>query len=364
MTRRSPGDGALFYSPHEQRWIARVVLEDGRRITRKRKTRAEGNRVLKAIQNGQVQPHAAKEKTGAYMMRWFNEQVNLNRYRGGTIPTYRSLIKTIIDPGIGSVALERLTPARLQSFIAAVTAEYSPRTVGLVRTVVSAALADAEQLGLINENPTRRTRAPTIIVTEKTAPTLADAGAVLAAFPSPPLRGIVTIALFLGLRQSEILGLRWQDVGADTLTVAGQLGRDGQWVERRKRGGRLVLPKLAVIDRALTTQKAHQAAQRLKTGPAWTDAGLVFTSDRGAGLVQLQIWRDFRRAVAEQGLPFKTFHDLRHATNSLLDEAGVDLASRMAILGHKSVSASLTYTHTNPERLRAGLERLERAIGG
>jgi len=361
MSRRSPGDGALFWSEAKQRYIARVVI-DGRRVTRERRKRSDAARVLREIQLGRVQPRATRERTGVYLRRWLDEQIALGRYRDNTIRTYRSFLP-VIDAALGSTALASLTPAQVQTFIASLQPAYQPASIRLIRALLGAALADAERLGLVHESPVRRTRAPVVPRVERDAPSITETAAVIACFPGLPMRGIVLAALVYGLRQSEVAGLRWQDIGTATITIAGQLGRDGAWTPHRKRGGRLTLPLLPLAARTLDAQRAAQAEDRRRAGRLWREQGFVFTTLRGDAISQQAIYRAFAQGVRGTGLPFQTFHDLRHATSSLLDALGVDQATRLAVLGHAALSTNLTYTHSSAERLRAGLERLERALG-
>lgn len=361
MPRRLPGDGALFYSPARQRYVARVVV-DGRRVTRLRRTEREARRVLQQMRRGEVRRRTTRERTGDYLTRWLDEQVALGRYRPNTVRTYRSLLP-VIAAGLGHYPLDALAPREVQTFIAAITAEYKPASVQLMRALLSAALKDAESLGLVADNPLRKTRGPKVQQQNRTAPSAADVRALVDRFV-PPYHGIVTVAAHLGLRQSEVLGLRWSDIGVATLHVAGQLDRAGAWTPQRKRGDSLVLPLVGSVQAALSRQRAHQAAQRLAAGPAWQDGEFVFTNDDGTAIRQWQISMAFGRTVKDSGLPFKSFHDLRHAANSLLDELGVDQGTRLAILGHAALRTNLGYLHTNERRTREALETLDRAIGG
>jgi integrase len=360
MPRRLPGDGALFYSPAKQRWIARIVV-DGRRVTRQRTSKAEARRVLERMRRGEVHQRTTRERTGAYLDRWLTEQVALGRYKPNTVHTYRSLLP-VVAQGIGHFPLDALTPRQVQGFISAAAREYKPASVQLMRALLGAALKDAEYLGLIDANPVRKTLGPRIEASIKLAPSAAEVRAMLARFTSPYV-GMVALAAHYGLRQSEVAGLRWQDIKEGEITVAGQLDRSGEWVPYRKRGSTLTLPMLEAVARTLRAQRAYQAEQRLRAGLAWQDGGFVFTNDDGRPVRQWQISVTFSKAAKGSGLPFKSFHDLRHAANSLLDELGVDQATRMQVLGHAALKTNIGYSHTNAARLRDGLEKLERALG-
>ncbi len=304
----------------------------------------------------------------AHLDRWLREVKAVEGVAPTTLKLYRGLVDGHIAKHFGSARLSDLTTSQIQTYLAKLVTldDFAPATVQVHRYLLSGALEYARKARLIAYNPARDTVAPRVRKPKKIAPTVADATALLARFPDPPWQGVVTLGLCYGLRISEILGLRWRDCGESTITVTGQLGVNGHgWREQRKVEGDLVLALVEPVERALSRQKAYQAAQRLKAGPAWADThGLIFTRDDGRPLTQEMAYRAFQRGVQGSGLPFKTPHDLRHANNSLADELGVDQGTRMEVLGHRNVETNRLYTHTNTERARAGLERIARAIGG
>ena len=118
--------------------------------------------------------------------------------------------------------------------------------------------------------------------------TLAEVDRFLDAVDGDPTGPLYAIAIGTGLRQGEILGLRWSDVDIDarSLSVTSQLDREGKRADLKTEGGRrsFGLPELAV--HALRGQRAAQARQRLAAGPAWQDLDYVFTGQsvrRGTG---------------------------------------------------------------------------------
>ena len=124
----------------------------------------------------------------------------------------------------------------------------------------------------------------------------------------------------LGLRQGELLALRWRDVDLDggTLAVAHTLARGSRTLaepktERAKRTLRLGAEVLL----ALREQRRRQLAARLAAGPRWRDQG-----------------------YARAGLPRQRFHDLLHATATLLLESGEELGVVSKVLGHSSIGTT------------------------
>jgi integrase len=216
------------------------------------------------------------------------------------------------------------------------------------------------------------------------------------------LGGLLSVAMALGLRLGEGLGLRWQDVDLEghTLAVRQALERSGgdgaarrvliperrklvkrfretprrsperreiadqlnalrtQWREVRTtlkfsqlktaRSRRTIrMPEIVI--RSLKAHRTRQLEERLAAGGAWEDSGLVFTSIFGTPLEARNVTREFRALLAAAKLPAIRFHDLRHTAATLLLAQGVDPRTIMETLGHSQISLTLnTYSHVLP----------------
>jgi integrase len=162
-------------------------------------------------------------------------------------------------------------------------------------------------------------------------------------------------ALYTGLRQSELLGLRWPDVNFDSATVVVQQTLEKSGLEPRfgtpkTAKSRRTVPLPADLVAILRTWKAAQNTERLVLGPDYRDFGLVFTI-AGGGPIQRQnlARRDFARLIAAAGVPKIRFHDLRHSHASLLLAANVNPKIVSERLGHNGIGITLdTYSHVLP----------------
>lgn len=180
------------------------------------------------------------------------------------------------------------------------------------------------------------------------------------------LRGDLGLALTLGLRHGEILGLRWSDVDFEerALRVNQALQRIGGKLQvtevKTERSRRVVAIPESVI-RALKARRAQQAQERLLAGLQWKDSDLAFTNPTGGPLEPITLHRDFKRLLQTAELPTETrFHDLRHTAASLLLAEGVHLRMIMELLGHSSISLTAnTYTHVMPAAMRDVAEKME-----
>ncbi len=179
-----------------------------------------------------------------------------------------------------------------------------------------------------------------------------------------------TVALTLGLRQGETLGLRWQDVDleAGDLRVRVALQRVKgklQLVEPKTPGSRRALPVPPSVVLALREHRRNQLEERLAVGPLWQDSGLVFTTTIGTPPDATNVVRHCRAILDRAGLPRMRYHDLRHACASLLLAQGVKLRTIMEILGHSQLSTTAeVYAHVLPALQGDAANRMEALLTG
>lgn len=180
-----------------------------------------------------------------------------------------------------------------------------------------------------------------------------------------------SVALALGLRQGEALGLQWADVELDagTLTVRRALQRQRGaglvLVEPKSRAGRrtIALPR-PLVD-GLRAHRAAQLAERMTAGPVWEDHGLVFCQPNGRPLDPRGDHRAWRALLAAAGVRPARLHDARHTAATLLLQQGVPARVAMQVLGHSQVTLTLgTYSHVVPELAREAADRMGTPLWG
>ncbi len=318
-----------------------------------------------------AEPAAAEELTlGAFLEDWLADVVRLS-VRPRTLVSYRYIVANHLTPGLGYIGLAALSPADVQALLNAKMASgFSPRTVAYQRGVLRQALGHAERMGLVGRNVARLARPPRIPRRQVTPLSPAEARTFLAAIGGDRYEALYLVALGCGLRQGEILGLRWPDIdlAAGTLRVRYALARvDGRLVldEPKSATSRRVVQLPAIVAGALAAHLARQAAEvrpRLPEAPH-PFAELVFTTIKGTPLDGISVTRRFQRILVRTGLPRQRFHDLRHACASLLLAQGVPARVLMETLGHSEIGLTLnTYSHVLPALGREAAQRMDEVL--
>jgi integrase len=152
------------------------------------------------------------------------------------------------------------------------------------------------------------------------------------------LREIILFATNTGMREGEILSLRWPQVDLDNRAVTLLVTKNK---ERRS---------LPINETVYQLLKRKMEVRR--------SSGYVFPSETGTKLNSHNLNRAFRTAREKVGLEDVRFHDLRHTAGSRMAQSGVDIYTIAKILGHKTLTMTMRYSHHNVESLRHGVDAL------
>ncbi len=373
MTRRGANEGTIR-ERRDGRWEARVILtgSDGRRRRRsllartRTEVRTKLQAALRAEASGLPSP-GARLTTGAYLDHWLRDAVRPS-VRSRTYASYAGVVRVHLDPGLGHVPLARLTPQQVQAFLNAKFAGgLAPRTVAYVRAVLRQALGQAERWGLVTRNVARLAEPPRVPQREIRPLTPDQVRLFLEAIHGDRAEALYLVAVGVGLRQGEILGLAWTDIDFErsTITVRQALQRvDGrlELVEPKSVTSRRVVAVPTIVLDGLRVHRTRQREDRLLAGSRWQDdpRDLVFRTTVGTPMDGIAVTRRFQARLAVAGLPRQRFHDLRHACASLLLAQGVPARVVMETLGHSQISLTLnTYSHVIPALGRAAAEQMD-----
>jgi len=276
---------------------------------------------------------------------------------------------------LGHIRLTKLQPSDVEAMMARVQAQgLSVQTALHCRAVLRAALSRAERDELVSRNVARLADAPKQPNPHPTVLKPAQARAIVASVADPGLRRLVTVALGSGLRQGELLALRWPDIDFErrTIHVGAALVRvDGVYklAETKSESSKRTVPVGEHVIAALREERQAQLEARLAAGRRWRQApelvDLCFTTQRGAPRNGSSITHAWQDALAAAGQPRLRWHDLRAAHGALLLQGGVEVLVISKQLGHSHMNVTARYYTGVAEELgRDAADRLEALIGG
>jgi integrase len=365
--RRGNREGSIFRRK-DGLWQGAVTLEDGTRKYLYGGSREEIRRkvsgALHAIDVGTMsESHGIT--VADFLDQWLAEVVKPS-VRPWTFKGYEVHIRLHLKPIIGKVKLDRLTPLHVHQLLnSKIASGLSPRSVRYIRGTLRTALNQAIHWGLISRNAASLAASPRVEQYEIQPFTPEEARAFLAAIKGDRLEALYSVALTMGLRQGEALGLEWQDVDLELgyLRITQQLQRhDGtfQLVPTKTAKSRRTLAMPASIVKSLGDHRLRQADERRASSPPKHGWNLVFTTDRGRPIDGTVVSHHFHDVLDRAGLPQRRFHDLRHSCATLLMVQGVAPRVVMDVLGHSQIALTMnTYSHVIPELKRVAAERME-----
>jgi len=375
MARRGPNEGNIYLRA-DGRWVARLTVgyQGGKRVRKhfyghsRREAQERLTRALRDAQQGLPVGIDERQTVAQYLTRWLEDAVRPS-VRPRTYVTYAGYVRRYLIPELGRIPLAKLTPQQVQTMLNRKLADgLSARSVHHLRAVLRHALNQAVRWDQVPRNVAALVAPPHVPPYETPCLDPAEARAFLNAAASDRLAALYTVALAVGLRQGEALGLQWEDLDLDAgrLTVRHALQRvDGRLilVEPKTRLSRrtIVLPPFAVA--ALHKHRKRQLSERLWAGARWQDHGFVFTSTIGTPLDGSNVTHRLQRLLREACLPKQRFHDLRHSAASLLLVQGVHPRVVMEMLGHSQISLTLnTYSHVIPSLQEDAAKRMEELL--
>jgi len=368
--RRRNREGSI-YCRKDGTWVGVASLADGRRKylygASEEEVRRKLSGVLRTLESGQV-ADARGLKVGTFLDQWLADVVKPT-VRPWTFAGYEVHVRLHLKPALGRIPLERLTPLHVQQMVNAKTREgLKPKSIRYIRGTLRSALNHAVKWGLIPKNPATLVDTPRVEQFEISPLTPDEARRFLASLKGDRLEALYSVALTMGLRQGEALGLRWQDVDLRLgyLRVNKQLQRINgafELLEPKTRRSKRTIALPKSIAEKLIAHRARQLDEQAAVREKWQESDLVFTTPTGRPLDGTVVTHQFHRHLARTGLAQRRFHDLRHSCATLLLVQGVSPRVVMDVLGHSQIGLTMnTYAHVIPEMRKEAAERMEELI--
>jgi len=319
-----------------------------------------------------VERDGARIKLDQYLDQWL--KTAKSRVTSRTYEGYESLLVKYIRPLIGKKLLVTLRPLDIQAIYQQMSERgLSPRTVQGVHWVLHAAMRQALQWGMLLEVPTKGIKLPHIRRAEMKVLSIEQTKLFLK-FALPTMYGtLLALAVTTGMRPSEYVGLKWQDIDWERGTVSIQRtlrkGPTGQWEygETKRSGSRRLIRLQNWVIEKLKQLKTSQLQNPTVDPEEWPEAvDLIFLSEWGRPVnVNSLVYKHFKPILKKAGLPNIRLYDLRHTAATLGLIVGVSPKVVSEQLGHTSVAFTLdVYSHVLPHMQDDAAAKVEAALLG
>jgi len=364
------GEGGITRHKKSGLYMARYTVQTPtgpKRKTVYAKTRREVDEKLtraKADRDKGLLFDADSLKVGRYLERWLADSVR-DTVKATTYESYERLMRLHLVPALGRVKLKNLTPTHVRGlYREKLDSGLSPSSVQRVHALLHKALKQAVNDGLVPRNVTEAVKAPKQSRKEISALTREQARVFLEATKGDRLETLYVLAIHTGLRQGELLGLKWDDVTLDrgTLQVRRILSaaKDGPiFTTPKNNQGRSVRLTVQAVQ-ALRDHRKRQVEDRLRRAGLWQDHGLVFTTLVGTPLNRHNVFsRSFKPLLRRTSLPDIPFHALRHSFATLMLAGGEHPKVVQEMMGHSGIRVTMDfYSHVLPDMQKGAVDRL------
>ena len=353
-------------------WQALVTIGTDANGTLKRKSISASSQAelikkmnaLKSEVDSKTYTEPSKMTVKQWSEVWLKDYLVDVKYR--TVDEYRRILNNHVLPVIGNRKLVSLTGADIQSLINGLTNHrdskpLSPKTKKDIHTCLHSCLETAYQNDFIKRNPADKTKLPKVKQKEIVPLSESEITAFLCEIQGHKYEALFTVALFTGMRESELCGLTWDCLNFknDEITVKQQIQKqDGEMklVETKT-------DKVATITVASSVMDILQdirTEQLSKDAEQWNNPmNLVFTEENGRYCIPHVVYLNFKKVADKIGLPEARFHDLRHSCATALLANGASLTTVQKTLRHSNASTTMRYVHCTEEMMKDGANRMD-----
>ncbi|MFE2423624.1 tyrosine-type recombinase/integrase [Streptomyces hokutonensis] len=377
---RQPNGRSSIYLGKDGKWHGRVtvgVRDDGTPDRRhvERKTRAEVTDAVRELEKQRdaktVRKPGKAWTVKAWLTHWIENIAPLT-VNDNTMVGYGVAVRKHLIPGLGAHRLDKLKPEHIEVLYAKMQANGSKSaTAHQVHRTFRTALNEAVRRGYLGKNPVQLAKAPKTGEYEVEPYTVAEVQRLLKAADQRRNSARWAVALALGLRQGEVLGLKWQDVDLDGgfLVVRRSrhrpqyahgctepCGRKAGYCKQKRRtnpetsttksraGRRAVGLPLQLVD-LLHAHREAQDTERQAAGKHWVEGGWVFSDEHGRIPSHRLDWADWKALLEEANVRDGRLHDARHTAATVLLILGVSERAVMGLMGWSTTAMAARYQH-------------------
>lgn len=357
-----------------KRWYPRYYIgkdENGKWIQRWGKgcdTKSEAEKLLRRYLNeveNTYERKADNSSVEAFLQYWLRTYCE-PRLAANTVRGYRVNIEKHIIPYIGNIRLNALAPRDIQKLYERLQEKgLSNTSIRYVHNNLHKALSYAVKQEVIFRNPADLVDAP--VVDRYDADTLSPDAVkrLLSVCASSEIYVPVALAVTLGLRRGEALGLSWNDVdfANDTVTIRHSASFCNSGItlhDTKTKSSRRTLTLPAFTRCVLEDALIKQQSAISQYGSAYNTLQLVCCRSDGKPLTSCCLHHAYKTALHDAGLPSIRFHDLRHSYATLMLRSAVPAKIVSSILGHSSIGITLdTYSHVAPDMQAVAVDAID-----
>lgn len=380
-TRNANGRSSIYFSESDgywHGWVTVGVKDNGkpdRRHVKSKKKSTVVNKVReleRQREEGKVRKAGQKWTVEQWLDHWLHNIVAPPAITENAWDAYANAVRVHLTPGIGAHRLEKLQPEHLERLYRKIASAGSTGNAHQVHRTIRAALNEAVRRKHITENPARLARAPKVDEAEVEPYSVEEIKRILEAAKRRRNSTRWAVALALGIRQGEALGLQWSDIDLEAGTLVVRRSRlRPKWKHgcsqpcghkhaghcpqrkptRKETAGtksRAGKRGMGLPDQLVTLLKEHrkeQDSERQKAGQLWQESEYVFTTPTGAPLHPRTDFGDWKRLLAEAGVSDRRLHDARHTAATVLLLLGVAERTVMGVMGWSNTAMAARYQH-------------------
>ena len=395
-TRAANGESSIYLGA-DGRWHGRVTVgikddgsEDRRHVSSKdeKVVKDKVKKLERARDDGNVRKSGPSWTVEKWLRHWV-ENISAPTVRDNTADGYRNAVYNHLIPGLGKHRLERIQPEHFEKLYKKMTdAGHKASNAHQVHRTARTAFNEALARGHITKNPVQLAKPPRVEEIEIEPYEVEEAQRILAAAAGRRNAARWAVALVLGLRQGEALGLKWDDVDLDALDLrvrrnrlrpkyvhgcgdkpcgrkAGycpqKVNKRKECAETKSRSGKRPMGIPSQLGELLRQQKDAQEKERAAAGDLWVAKGYIFAQPTGEPLNPNTDFREWKELLKLAGVREGRLHDARHTAATIL--LGLHVADRTAqgLMGWADPSMPGRYQHV-VKRIRDDVAERQGAV--
>ncbi|KMS73576.1 integrase [Streptomyces viridochromogenes] len=378
-TRQANGRSSI-YQGSDGKWHGRVTVgirDDGKPDRRhvERKTRAEVTAAVRELEKQRDAKTLAKPGKPWTVKTWLTHWVDTIAplaVNENTMVGYGVAVRKHLIPALGAHRLDKLRPEHIERFYGNMQADgRKAGTIHQIHRTFRTSLNEAVRRGHLGRNPVQLAKSPRVREEEVEPYTVEEVQRLLQIADNRRNSARWAVALALGLRQGEALGLKWADVDLErgVLMVrrsrrrpryahgcGDSCGRKAGYCPQRQRtnpetadtksrAGRRAVGLPAQLVDLLRVHRTKQDAERAAAGDDWSDEGWLFATQIGRGTSPRTDYDDWKELLEDAKVRDGRLHDARHTAATVLLILGVSERAVMGLMGWSTTAMAARYQH-------------------